>query len=65
MANYQAELNKASRTVQKQISETEERIGETTRQFQSELTNTFEEMSQMVRSSASAEMQRGFELSKS
>ena len=63
MANYQAELNKASRTVQKQISETEERIGETTRQFQSELTNTFEEMSQMVRSSATAEMQRGFELS--
>ena len=28
MSNYQAELNKASKTVQKQMAETEEKIGE-------------------------------------
>src|SRR5262249_5952824 len=63
MSNYQAELNKASRTVQKQISETEERIADTTRQVQSEWTKALEEMSQAVMSRAKAEMQLGLKLS--
>jgi len=60
---YQTELNEASKTVQKQISETEKRIGETTRQFQSEFAKTLEEMNRTVMSRASAEMQLGLKLS--
>jgi hypothetical protein len=33
MTNYQAELNKVSKTVQKQIAETEEKIGEVQNEF--------------------------------
>ena len=60
---YQTELNEASKTVQKQISETEKRIGETTRQFQREFAKTLEEMNRTVMSRASAEMQLGLKLS--
>jgi hypothetical protein len=56
-------LNKASKTVQKQISETEEKIGATTRQFQSEWAKTFEEMSRLVISRATAEMELARKLS--
>lgn len=60
---YQTELNEASKTVQKQISETEKRIDETTRQFQREFAKTLEEMNRTVMSRASAEMQLGLKLS--
>jgi hypothetical protein len=63
MSNYQAELDKASSTVQKQISETQERIGETTRQFQNEWAKTLEKMNRTIMSRASAEMQLGVDLS--
>jgi hypothetical protein len=62
MSSYEG-LNKASKTVQKQISEAEERIGETTRQVQNEWAKAFEEMSRTVMSRASAEMQLGIRLS--
>ena len=62
MSSYEA-LNKASKTVQKQIAEAEEKIGETTRQVQSEWAKAFEEMSRTVMSRASAEMQLGLKLS--
>ena len=56
MSNYQAELNKASKTVQKQISETEEKVVETTRQFQSDFAKTLEEMSRTVMARTTAGM---------
>jgi hypothetical protein len=62
MSSYEA-VNKASKTVQKQISETEEKFGETTRQVQNEWAKAFEEMSRTVMSRASAEMQLGLRLS--
>jgi len=63
MSSYQTELNKASKTVQKQFSETEERMGEATRQFQSDVAKTFEEMSRKVMSRATAELKLGLDLS--
>jgi len=63
MSSYEAEFNKASKTVQKRISETEEKIGEATRQVQNEWAKAFEEMSRTVVSRASAEMQLGLKLS--
>jgi len=63
MSSYETELNKASKTVQKQISETGEKIGEATRQFQSEWGKTFEEMSETIMSRARAEMQLALKLS--
>jgi hypothetical protein len=63
MSSYETELNKASKTVQKQISETQERIGETARQVQSEWAKTVEEMNRTFMSRANAEMQLGLNLS--
>ena len=62
MSSYEA-LNKTSKTVQTQISEAEEKIGETTRQVQNEWAKAFEEMSRTVMSRVSAEMQSGVKLS--
>ena len=62
MSSYE-DFNKASKTVQKRISEAEEKIGETTRQVQNEWAKAFEEMSRTVMSRASAEMQLGLKLS--
>jgi peptidoglycan hydrolase CwlO-like protein len=59
MSNYQAELNKASKTVQKQISETEEKIGE----VQSEFAKTLDVMSRAAMSRATAEVELGLKLS--
>jgi hypothetical protein len=62
MSSYEA-VNKASKSFQKQITEAEEKIGETTRQVQNEWAKAFEEMSRTVMSRASAEMQLGLKLS--
>ena len=62
MSSYE-DFNKASKTVQKRISEAEEKIGETTRQVQSEWAMAFEEMSRTAMSRARAEMQLGLKLS--
>ena len=59
MSRYQAELTKASKTVQKQIAETEEKIGE----VQTEFAKTLEVMSQAIMSRATAEVQLGLKLS--
>src|SRR6516165_6503920 len=63
MSSYEAEFNKASKAAQKQISETEERISETTRQVQGEWAKALEEMSRTFTSRANAEMQLGLKLS--
>jgi hypothetical protein len=63
MSDYQAEFNKASKAAQKQISETEERISETTRQVQREWAKALEEMGRTFTSRANAEMQLGLKLS--
>ena len=63
MSSYETELNKASKTAQKQISQAEERIAETTRQFQSDWAKTFEEMNQTIMSRAKAEMELAVKLS--
>jgi len=63
MSSYEAEFNKASKAAQKQISETEQRISETTRQFQSEWAKTLEEMNRTIMSRANAEMKLGANLS--
>jgi hypothetical protein len=57
------ELDKASKAVQSQISEAEEKIGETTRQVLSVWAKTLQEMNRTVMSRASAEMQLGSKLS--
>ena len=57
--NYQAELNKASQTVQKQIAETEDRISE----VQNEFAKTIEVMNRAVMSSATAHVELGVKLS--
>jgi hypothetical protein len=59
MSNYQAELNKVSKTVQKQMAETEEKIGE----VQSEFAKTFDVMSRAAMSRATAEIELGLKLS--
>jgi hypothetical protein len=60
---HQNEFTEASKTAQKQFSETEQRIAEATRQVQGEWAKTLEEMQRTVLSCASAEVQRGLELS--
>jgi len=56
MSSYE-ELNKASKTVQKQISETEKKIGDTTLQVQDEFAKTCEEMGRVVMSRATAQIE--------
>jgi hypothetical protein len=59
MSNYQAELNKVSKTVQKQMSETEEKIGE----IQSEFAKTIDVINRAAMSRATAEIELGLKLS--
>jgi negative regulator of replication initiation len=62
--SHQDDVIKASKTVQKQIAETERKIGGAALQAQNELLKTLEEMSREVMSCATAEVQRGVNLSK-
>ena len=57
MQNYQAEITKASKTVQKEIAETEKKIGDTTLQVQNEFIKTCEEMNRAVMSRATAQIE--------
>jgi uncharacterized protein (UPF0128 family) len=59
MSNYQAELNKVSKTVQKQMSETEEKIGE----IQNEFAKTIDVINRAAMSRATAEIELGLKLS--
>ena len=59
MSSYQAELTKASKVVQKQIAETDEKIGE----VQDEFAKTLEVISRAAMSRATAEMELGLKLS--
>src|SRR5262249_4141003 len=57
MQNYQGEITKASKTVQKEIAETEKKIGDTTLQVQNEFIKTCEEISRAVMSRATAQIE--------
>jgi vacuolar-type H+-ATPase subunit E/Vma4 len=59
MSSYQAELTKASKIVQKQIAETDEKIGE----VQTEFAKTLDVISRAAMSRATAEMELGLKLS--
>jgi hypothetical protein len=59
MSNYQAELNKVSKSVQKQMSETEEKIGE----IQNEFAKTIDVINRAAMSRATAEIELGLKLS--
>jgi hypothetical protein len=63
MSSYDDELKQASKAVQNQISEAEEKIGETTREFLSVWAKTLQEMNRTIMSRASTEMQLGSKLS--
>ena len=63
MQSYQAETTKASKTVQKEIAETEKEIGDTTLQVQNEFIKTCEEMSRAVMSRAAAQIELASKLS--
>jgi hypothetical protein len=60
----QDNFNKTSKTVQKQITETEKKIGDAALQAQNELLKMFEEISREVMSCAAGEIERGLKLSK-
>jgi len=62
MPSYQDELTEASKSAQKKIAETEKNIGDATRQLQDEFAKTFEEMSRVVMSRATAEIELGVKL---
>jgi hypothetical protein len=59
MSSYQTELNKAAKTVQKQFSETGEKIGE----VQNEFAKTIDVMSRAAMSRATAEIELTLKLS--
>ena len=59
----QDDFTKASKTVQKQIAETEKKVGDATRQVEEEFLKTIEEMNRAVMSRATAELELGLKLS--
>jgi len=59
MSSYQTELTKVSKTVQKQIAETEEKIGE----VQNEFAKTLDVMNRAAMSRATAEIELSLKLS--
>ena len=58
------EFNKAAKSAQKQISDTEKKIGDAALEAQSHFIKTFEEMSREAMACATAEIERGLKLSK-
>jgi len=59
----QDDFTKASKTVRKQIAETEKKVGDATRQVEEEFLKTIEEMNRAVMSRATAELELGLKLS--
>jgi len=57
MQSSQGEITKASKTVQKEIAETEKKIGDTTLQVQNEFIKTCEEMNRAVMSRAAVQIE--------
>jgi negative regulator of replication initiation len=58
------EFNRAAKTAQKQISDTEKKVGDAALEAQSHLIKTLEEMSRDAMACATAELERGLKLSK-
>jgi len=62
MSDFETDLKKVTKAVEKQVAETEKRIGDTTLQAQDEFIKTVQEMSETVISRARAEMELGARL---
>jgi hypothetical protein len=58
------DLNRAAKTAQKQIGDTEKKIGDAALEAQGHFIKTLEEMSRDAMACASAEIERGLKLSK-
>jgi hypothetical protein len=58
------EFNRAAKTAQKQISDTEKKVSDAALEAQSHLIKTLEEMSRDAMACATAEIERGLKLSK-
>jgi negative regulator of replication initiation len=58
------DFNRAAKTAQKQISDTEKKIGDAALEAQGHFIKTLEEMSRDAMACASAEIERGLKLSK-
>ena len=62
MPSHEDEITKASKTVQREIAETEKKISDTTLQVETEFAKTCEEMSQAIMSRATAQVELGMKL---
>jgi hypothetical protein len=64
MDSNREDFNRAAKTAQKQIGDTEKRIGDAALDAQNQFLKTLEEMSREAMACASAEVERGLKLSK-
>src|SRR3974390_2034016 len=62
--NSRDDFNRAAKTAQKQIGDAEKKIGDAALEAQSQFIKTLEEMSREAMACASAEIERGLQLSK-
>src|SRR5215470_646843 len=62
--NSREDFNRAAKSAQKQIGDTEKKIGDAALEAQSQFIKTLEEMSREAMSCATAEIERGLKLSK-
>src|ERR1700746_1819570 len=64
MDSNREDFNRAAKTAQKQIGDTEKRIGDAALDAQNQFLKTLEEMNREAMACASAEVERGLKLSK-
>ena len=62
MSDFETDLKKVTKAVEKQIADTQKKVGDVTLQAQDEFTKTVQEMSQTVMSRARAEIELGAKL---
>jgi hypothetical protein len=62
--NGREDFNRAAKTAQKQINDTQKKIGDATLEAQNQFIKTLEEMSRETMACATAEIERGLKLSK-
>jgi len=62
MSDFETDLKKVTKAVEKQIADTQKKVGDVALQAQDEFTKTVQEMSQTVMSRARAEIELGAKL---
>ena len=62
MSDFETDLKKVTKAVEKQIADTQKKVGDVTLQAQDEFTKTVQEMSQTIMSRARAEIELGAKL---